>query len=219
MKDFSWIYILIFVLLPMLKNVLESRSRKKQAKAKLLEMKSREQQRDFPEPLSEDEATEAELEEDPRAWVDVQPRPASASAPAPTPLEGGWVEVRDPITGAPTSVAAHPAMRLEPRSHLDPPQDPIDLLDQLRMELMETSRSSSELEDQNSRDPIRSRASSWSSPISVSGSDLSSGSAAPQGRLKKQQWTLTRNQLRDRLLWREILGPPVSLRPPAEGRL
>ncbi len=236
MKDFNWIYLLMFVFLPMLKNILESRSKKKKAAAKLLATRSAEdlkqsarisaRQRGFPEPLSEPlsdprseplsdaELTRAELEEDVQAWIEVQPGSTSPSAPAPTPMGGGWVEVRDPITGAPTSVATHSpphsAMRLEPRSHLDPPQDPIDLLAQLRQELMDTSRSSRETEVPYARVKERSSANSWSGP------GLSSVTAAAQGRGRKQRLTLTRNQLRDRLLWREILGPPVSLRPPDE---
>jgi len=240
MKDSNWIYLLIFVFLPMLKNILESRSRKKKAAAKLLATRSAEdlkqsarisaRQRGFPEPLSDPlseplsdplsdaELTEAELEEDIQAWIEVQPGSTSPTAPAPTPLGGGWVEVSDPIRGAPTSVsthsaphsAPHSAMRLEPRSHLDPPQHPIDLLAQLRQELMDTSRSSRETEVPYARVKERSSAYSWSGP------DLSSVTAAAHGRGRKQRLTLTRNQLRDRLLWREILGPPVSLRPPDE---
>ncbi|MDE0957774.1 MAG: hypothetical protein OSB12_03980 [Planctomycetota bacterium] len=247
MKDFNWIYLLIFVFLPMLKNILESRSRKKKAAAKLLANRSAEdlkqsarisaRQRGFPdplsdplseprsEPLSDAELTRAELEEDVQAWIEVQPGSTSPTAPAPTPMGGRWVEVSDPISGAPTSVsthsaphsaqhsAQHPAMRLEPRSHLDPPQDPIDLLAQLRQELMDTSRSSRETEDRYSRVKERSSANSWSGP------GISSVTAAARGRRKKQRLTLTRNQLRDRLLWREILGPPVSLRPPDEMHL
>ena len=232
MKDYNWIYMLMFVLLPMLKNILESRSRKKKAAAKLLATRSAEdlkqsarisaRQRGFPDPLSEPlsnplsdaELTEAELEEDVQAWIEVQPGSTSPTAPAPTPLGGGWVEVNDPIRGAPTSVsthsAPHSAMRLEPRSHLDPPQDPIDLLAQLRQELMDTSRFSGETEDRYARVKERSSANRWSGP------GISSVTAAAQGRGRKQRLTLTRNQLRNRLLWREILGPPVSLRPPDE---
>jgi hypothetical protein len=231
MKDFSWIYMLIFVFLPMLKSILESRSRKKKAAAKQLATRSakdlqrsariRTEQRGFSEPLSdplsEAELTEAELEEDVQAWIEVQPGSTSPTAPAPTPLGGGWVEVSDPIRGAPTSVPTHspphPAMRLEPRSHLDPPQDPLELLAQLRQQRMDTSRSSRETEDRYSRVKERSSANSWSGP------GISSVTAAARGRRKKQRLTLTRNQLRDRLLWREILGPPVSLRPPDEMHL
>ncbi|MBT7103165.1 MAG: hypothetical protein HN891_06565 [Planctomycetes bacterium] len=243
MKDFNWIYLLMFVVLPMLKNILESRSKKKKAAAKLLATRSAEdlqqsarisaRQRGFPDPLSDAELTEAELEEDVQAWVDVQPGSTSPTAPAPTPLGGGWVEV----SGAPTSVSTHspthPAMRLEPRSHLDPPQDPIDLLAQFRQELTveeyekwlevtgskDTSRSPSVTEDPYSNVEKRSSANNWNSQISLSGPALSSFTAAAQGRHKKQRLTLTRNQLRDRLLWREILGPPVSLRPPDESHL
>lgn len=231
MKDFSWIYMLIFVFLPMLKSILESRSRKKKAAAKQLATRSakdlqrsariRTEQRGFSEPLSdplsEAELTEAELEEDVQAWIEVQPGSTSPTAPAPTPLGGGWVEVSHPIRGAPTSVPTHspphPAMRLEPRSHLDPPQDPLELLAQLRQQRMDTSRSSRETEDRYSRVKERSSANSWSGP------GISSVTAAARGRRKKQRLTLTRNQLRDRLLWREILGPPVSLRPPDEMHL
>ena len=227
MKDFNWIYLLMFVVLPMLKNFLDSRSKKKKAAAKLLATRSAEdlqqsarisaRQRGFPDPLSDAELTEAELEEDIQAWIEVQPGSTSPTAPAPTPLGGGWVEVSDPIRGAPTSVATHSAphsaMRLEPRSHLDPPQHPIDLLAQLRQELMDTSRSSRETEDPYAQVKERSSSNSWAGP------GISSFTAAAQGRHKKQRLTLTRNQLRDRLLWREILGPPVSLRPPDESHL
>ena len=112
MKDFNWIYLLMFVFLPMLKNILESRSRKKKAAAKLLATRSAEdlkqsarisaRQRGFPEPLSDPlseplsdplsdaELTEAELEEDIQAWIEVQPGSTSPTAPAPTPWgEGG----------------------------------------------------------------------------------------------------------------------------------
>jgi hypothetical protein len=46
---------------------------------------------------------------------------------------------------------------------------------------------------------------------------LSSSARARHGRLKHgsgQRWRLSRSELRNRLVWREILGPPACLREP-----
>lgn len=188
MNDFSWIYILIFVVAPIIKNVVQARANKAKAKAEAEKKRFKreiatrpiEDHRSNFEPLSEELLTEAELEEDVLEWIQVPSPPSQSSSPP-----GG----------------SSPLVMSE-------------LFQQLQSELGRADQSSIGEEDHDSLEPTHSRGPSRNHPKAVQFSEWSTPVIAKHGHRGNRRRKLTRQQLRDRLIWREILGPPVSLRKP-----
>jgi len=229
MKDMGWIYLLLFVVLPLLKRFMDSRT---SAKRKETRRSTRQRSRrdaswppsaaaDEDEPLTVAEMEEEEEEEE--GWIAADPHPVDSSPP-PLPAEirpltelgGGWVDVPEVASGhstttIPETTAVRPA-RLPRADHHGVPPHPLDVLAQLRQQMQQDVPAAASEPDPYQVDNLA------SDP--VHGPDaysLSSSARARHGRLKHgsgQRWRLSRSELRNRLVWREILGPPACLREP-----
>lgn len=224
MKDMSWIYLLIFVVLPILKRVLESRSVAKREKARQSTLQGSRSEPAWSPSSAEDEdepLTVAEMEEE--GWIAADPRPVASSRP-PIPAEirtlqelgGGWVEVPGVTSGDSTTTihepaAARPAPLPRADQHGVPPH-PIDLLEHMRQEMERDGFDSDPVQDPYQVDDLE------SDPVHGPGAyALPSAGHKRHGRFQHgsgRRWKLSRSELRERLVWREILGPPVCLREP-----
>jgi len=203
----SWIYIIIFVVVPIINRLIEmnkARAEKAAAETKRMmrkEKSSRQIQVDtdpVPPVVAEDQG-----------WQTVEaPLPV---APDPSPEEstpeldeggmwtpGGWVEIQDgqidPRTGLPLPVGSEitgresvPGLEIFalPETKEDSAPEPEELASSFNLE-------SSKATTAYQRDDI------------VNGIVKS-----PTSRKRRR---LSKTQLRDRLIWREILGPPLSMR-------
>ncbi len=201
MKDMSWIYLLLFVVLPLIKQIIEKAGQKKSQKSD-----ARDAEKRFP-PIARQRQRQRNVSTDKDsddAWVvvkEAQPG-ASRSPAAPSAgrnLGGGWTEVAQ-------------LPQQTPLESFDPltnqPPHPLDVLEQIRREL-DVDDFEEDTEDPYAIDDevgeIEER--SPHPPLLAS-----TGPALVSRRSSNKRWKLTRNQLRERLIWREILGPPVSLR-------
>ncbi len=224
MKDLSWIYLLIFVVLPILKRVLESRSVAKRERSRQSTLQGSGRGASWPPSAAEDEdefQTEAELEEE--GWIAADPRPVASSRP-PMPSEirtlqelgGGWVEVPGVTSGDSTTTihapaAARPARLPLADQHGVPPH-PIDLLDHLRQEMEQDGFGTDPEQDPYQVDDLESDPVHGPAAYSLAPSAQGHHGRFHHGR--GQRLKLSRSELRDRLIWREILGPPACLREP-----
>ncbi|HIO65919.1 MAG TPA: hypothetical protein EYN40_04420 [Planctomycetes bacterium] len=226
MKDMGWIYLLLFVVLPLLKRFLDSRAGSKREESRRSTRQRSRRGASWPPSAAEDEdepLTIAEMEEEEEeGWIVADPRPV-ASTPPPLPAEiptlaelgGGWVGVPEVASGDSTTTipeaTAVRAARL-PRADLHGvPPHPLDLLAQLQQQMGQDSYATDSEDpyqvDDLASDPVH-------GPDAYS---LSSSARARHGRLKHgsgHRWRLSRSELRNRLVWREILGPPACLREP-----
>ena len=226
MKDMSWIYLLLFVVLPLLKRFMDSRTSAKRKESRRSTRQRSRRDASWPTSAAEDEdepLTVAEMEEEEEGWIAADPRPVDSSPP-PLPAEirpltelgGGWVDVPEVASGhstttIPEATAVRPA-RLPRADHHGVPPHPLDVLAQLRQRMQQDAPAAASEPDPYQADDLA------SDP--VHGPDaysLSSSARARHGRLKHgsgQRWRLNRSELRNRLVWREILGPPACLREP-----
>ena len=227
MKDMSWIYLLLFVVLPLLKRFMDSRTSAKRKESRRSTRQRSRRDASWPPSAAEDEdepLTVAEMEEEEEeGWIAADPRPVDSSPP-PLPAEirpltelgGGWVDVPEVASGhstttIPEATAVRPA-RLPRADHHGVPPHPLDVLAQLRQQMQQDAPAAASEPDPYQIDNLA------SDP--VHGPDaysLSSSARARHGRLKHgsgQRWRLSRSELRNRLVWREILGPPACLREP-----
>ena len=226
MKDMGWIYLLLFVVLPLLKRFMDSRTSAKRKETRRSTRQTSRRDASWPPSAAEDEdepLTVAEMEEEEEGWIAADPRPVDSSPP-PLPAEirpltelgGGWVDVPEVASGhstttIPEATAVRPA-RLPRADHHGVPPHPLDVLAQLRQQMQQDVPAAASEPDPYQVDNLA------SDP--VHGPDaysLSSSARARHGRLKHgsgQRWRLSRSELRNRLVWREILGPPACLREP-----
>lgn len=234
MKDMGWIYLLLFVVLPLLKRFMDSR---KSAKRKEPRRSTRQtSRRDASWPPSAAEAedeplTVAEMEEEEEeGWIAADPRPVDSSPP-PLPAEirpltelgGGWVDVPEVASGhstttIPEAMAVRPA-RLPRADHHGVPPHPLDVLAQLRQQMQQDAPAAASEPDPYQVEVLASDPVHGPDAYSLSSDaySLSSSGRARHRRLKHgsgQRWRLSRSELRNRLVWREILGPPACLREP-----
>lgn len=210
----SWIYIIIFVVVPIINRLIEmnkARAEKAAAETKRMMRKERRKAR------NENPSRQIQVDTDPvppavaedQGWQTVKaPLPV---APDPSPVEsmpevedggmwtpGGWVEIPDgqidPRTGLPLPVGSEitgresvPGLEIFalPETKEDSAPEPEELASSFNLE-------SSKATTAYQRDDI------------VNGIVKS-----PTSRKRRR---LTKTQLRDRLIWREILGPPLSMR-------
>lgn len=226
MKDMSWIYLLLFVVLPLLKRFMDSRTSAKRKESRRSTRQTSRRDASWPPSAAEDEdepLTVAEMEEEEEGWIAADPRPVDSSPP-PLPAEirpltelgGGWVDVPEVASGhstttIPEATAVRPP-RLPRADHHGVPPHPLDVLAQLRQQMQQDAPAAASEPgpyqvDDLASDPVH-------GPDAYS---LSSSARARHGRLKHgsgQRWRLSRSELRNRLVWREILGPPACLREP-----
>ena len=228
MKDMGWIYLLLFVVLPLLKRFMDSRTSAKRKESRRSTRQTSRRDASWPPSAAEDEdepltVAEMEEEEEEEGWIAADPHPVDSSPP-PLPAEirpltelgGGWVDVPEVASGhstttIPEATAVRPA-RLPRADHHGVPPHPLDVLAQLRQQMQQDVPAAASEPDPYQVDNLA------SDP--VHGPDaysLSSSARARHGRLKHgsgQRWRLSRSELRNRLVWREILGPPACLREP-----
>jgi len=228
MKDMGWIYLLLFVVLPLLKRFMDSRTSAKRKETRRSTRQTSRRDASWPPSAAEDEdepltVAEMEEEEEEEGWIAADPHPVDSSPP-PLPAEirpltelgGGWVDVPEVASGhstttIPETTAVRPA-RLPRADHHGVPPHPLDVLAQLRQQMQQDVPAAASEPDPYQVDNLA------SDP--VHGPDaysLSSSARARHGRLKHgsgQRWRLSRSELRNRLVWREILGPPACLREP-----
>ena len=228
MKDMGWIYLLLFVVLPLLKRFMDSRTSAKRKETRRSTRQRSRRDASWPPSAAEDEdepltVAEMEEEEEEEGWIAADPHPVDSSPP-PLPAEirpltelgGGWVDVPEVASGhstttIPEATAVRPA-RLPRADHHGVPPHPLDVLAQLRQQMQQDVPAAASEPDPYQVDNLA------SDP--VHGPDaysLSSSARARHGRLKHgsgQRWRLSRSELRNRLVWREILGPPACLREP-----
>jgi len=241
MKDMGWIYLLLFVVLPLLKRFMDSRT---SAKRKETRRSTRQtSRRDVSWPPSAAEAedeplTVAEMEEEEEeGWIAADPRPVDSSPP-PLPAEiptltelgGGWVDVPEVISGestttTPAATAVRPA-RLPRADHHGVPPHPLDVLAQLRQQMQQDVPAAASEPDPYQVEDLAYQVDDLASDpvhgpdaysLSSDAYSLPSSGRARHGKLKHgsgQRWRLSRSELRNRLVWREILGPPACLREP-----
>ena len=228
MKDMGWIYLLLFVVLPLLKRFMDSRTSAKRKETRRSTRQRSRRDASWPPSAAADEdepltVAEMEEEEEEEGWIAADPHPVDSSPP-PLPAEirpltelgGGWVDVPEVASGhstttIPEATAVRPA-RLPRADHHGVPPHPLDVLAQLRQQMQQDVPAAASEPDPYQVDNLA------SDP--VHGPDaysLSSSARARHGRLKHgsgQRWRLSRSELRNRLVWREILGPPACLREP-----
>ena len=215
MGKIGWIWFLVFVILPVIQKVMEA---KKQQTQNQIKKQSNERKKARRKKRREQEV------EDP-GWIQAGRAPVAPVAPAnieQVELGGGWVAVGDTVV-APPSTATKPASPLPagiPQSEGD--TVPLEVLSEqltrwgLDAEIVE------EVEDvylivRDAHDEKHEHKPAGAIGDEIIKSALSRpaaqhGANSLAGR--QSRWRLTRSQLRNRLIWSEILGPPVTLKPP-----
>ena len=210
----SWIYIIIFVIVPIINRLIEmNKARAEKAAAETKRMMRKEMRK----ARKEKSSRQIQVDTDPvppavakdQDWQTVEaPLPF---APDPSPVEsmpeveesgmwtpGGWVEIPDgqidPRTGLPLPVGSEitgresiPGLEIFALPEIEETSvpEPVESLSSFNLE-------SSKATTAYLRDDI------------VNGVVISASS--------RKRRRLSKAQLRDRLIWREILGPPLSMR-------
>ncbi len=207
MKDMSWIYLLLFVVLPLIKQIIEKAGQKKQEKSGRAPHKRADR---FP-PIARKQKQQRDVisdEDSDAGWVSVREVRPAASSPSKSSssgkdLGGGWTEVQP----APQPIVLETTDPLT-----NQPPHPLDVLAQLHREMNGDEYDVDEYE-QDADNPYALEETILEAPntlpYQLPGLDSSSSVGT---RRSRKRWKLTRHQLRERLIWREILGPPVSLR-------
>jgi hypothetical protein len=121
-------------------------------------------------------------------------------------------------TTIPEAMAVRPA-RLPRADHHGVPPHPLDVLAQLRQQMQQDAPAAASEPDPYQVEVLASDPVHGPDAYSLSSDaySLSSSGRARHRRLKHgsgQRWRLSRSELRNRLVWREILGPPACLREP-----
>jgi hypothetical protein len=216
----TWIYIIIFVIVPIINRIIEmkkARAEKAAAEAKrMMRKEARDSRRASRSPSIEVTTDPAPPPvADDSGWQTVEtPLPVS---PEPEPFEpiestaetedrgmwtpGGWVELPETATDPQTGLPLPPGVEVGGSGSV-PGLEIFDL------PVVEEIASSSPSEPATSTDAFELEPSE--STAAYQRNDVVDGivtNETPKNRLR-----LTRSQLRDRLIWREILGPPLSMR-------
>lgn len=212
MGKITWIWIIIFVVLPILQKIMEAKKEQGQNQVKrraIDRKKARRQTQRAEEFLGE--------KVDP-GWVQVQTEPKVAEPIEKVELGGGWVNIGEP-KAAPASSSTRPPSPLP----IGIPQSeggggPIRVLTEQLSELgFEVPESVDDpyLIDRDAHDGIHEHAHAGEIGNRLIQESLKSpppGASRASQNDHQSRWRLNRNQLRNRLIWAEILGPPVSLK-------
>ncbi len=211
----SWIYIVIFIVVPIISRIIEmnkARAEKAAAEAKRMMRKesrrNRQRARDNETVADPGAPAPASGLDDP-GWIRVGNEPPVAGAdpvslpdpnlpaPEPPPGPGGWVKIPEP---APQPAISNPDLQ---------PQLPKGL------EIFTFPMAEEPIIEDVPGDPVRAEEAFHLAPDQVSAAYLSRNLpghspqlVSPRNRFRR----ITREELRDRLIWREILGPPLCLR-------
>ena len=224
MGKLSWIWILIFIVLPIIQKMMEAK--KQQAQKAQIDRKS-ERARARRQKASHVPAGDPieQPDNDPDAdWVQFQGEQPLEPADFKDPQElgGGWVEV-----GPVASTTAKPMAPLAAGIPVtEGGSGPIEILHEEARSWQPADGWSQADEDpyqidRDAHDETEQdsafRGADYYNPSGPAGAQMwahrSTYGSATHG---KHRWRLSRKQLQERIIWAEIFGPPVCLRPPDE---
>lgn len=214
MGKIGWIWILVFVVLPIIQRVMEAKKQARHRSRHRGQNLARAQRKKQLEEEVEPSADEG--------WIQAGKEPATSAQLQEIDMGGGWVAVADPVTVRET-VPAKPSSPLvtgEAASkggggHLEV------LTEQLARWGVEIEAPQEEenpyLIDRDAHDEFHKHQSAGAIGQEIIRKSLATApprTTANYHGHKQDRWKLTRSQLQNRLLWSEILGPPICLRPP-----
>ncbi|NRA76234.1 MAG: hypothetical protein HRU16_09870 [Planctomycetes bacterium] len=227
MGKLSWIWILIFIILPIIQKMMEA----KKQQAKKLQQTRKQIRARAGQRAEQDAAADPieQLDEGPDAdWVQFQgAQPMEpADFESDQELGGGWVEVGQSAAPVATTTVK-PMVPLAPGIPVaEGGSGPIEILreehrgwqpadgwSQTDEDPYEIDRDAHDETEQESAF----RGADYYNPSGPAAAQMwahrSTFGSATHG---KHRWRLSRKQLQERIIWAEIFGPPVCLRPPDE---
>ncbi|MEC9475927.1 MAG: hypothetical protein VX764_02690 [Planctomycetota bacterium] len=212
MGKIGWIWFLVFIVLPIIQKVMEA---KKQQTVNETKKKFNERKSDRRRKLREQQVDEP-------GWIQADREPVAPVDLDQVELGGGWVTVAEPVPVSKSTQVKPPAPLPAATSKAEIESDPVEAL---REQLarwgveMETPEPTEDpyLIDRDAHDGFHEHQPAGEIADQILSSSM--GSAPMKTRKsyltrKQTRWNLTRKQLQNRLIWSEILGPPISLRPP-----